>query len=110
MCRGTKTPKPPEIRALHHTFLIDVGAEKAGAEWFQPADHFFRTEVRGLAPAFDDDLAVLGIQSNDDAFRTKRSGNRAEGGSERSGAHDDLVSALCDKTAGTLGGSHPAPD
>ena len=38
---GAQAAEPVQVGALHHAFLIDVGAEEAAAVRLQPADHFF---------------------------------------------------------------------
>ena len=60
--RGAQAPEPVEIRALHHAFFIDIGAQEAAAVGLQLADHFFGREAGRFPPAFHHDAPVLRIE------------------------------------------------
>ena len=67
--RRAQPPEPIQIGALHHSFLIDVGAEEAGAIGLQSLDHLLGRELGCLAPSLDHDASVLGIERDDQALR-----------------------------------------
>ena len=66
--RRAQAAKPIEIRALHHAFFVDIGAEEAAAVRLELADDVFGGVVRRFAPALHDDAAVLGIERKQDLF------------------------------------------
>ena len=43
-----------------------MGVEEGGAVIFEPGDGFFRGESDGVLPAFDGDLAALGVDREDE--------------------------------------------
>ena len=60
---------------MHHAFFVDVGAEETAAVRFQAVDDFFRREVGGFLPTFHDDLAVLGVEGDQDLLGADRGGD-----------------------------------
>ena len=65
---GAQAAEPIEVGALHHAFLVDIGAEEAGAVGLERREHFFGGEVGGFLPAFDHDAAAFGIERDDQAL------------------------------------------
>ena len=76
--RRAKPPEPVEIGALHHAFLIHVGAQETGAVRFERMEHLFRGETGGFAPALHDDAAVLGIERDENALAADGVAQRRE--------------------------------
>ena len=113
---GAQTAKPVEVGALHHAFLIDVGAEETGAVGLERAQHLLGGEIGGLLPALDYDAAVFGIERNDEPVAAD---GVAHGGEERSvdarlgkrrRAHDHFSRSLFDQGPRPLDRSHAAAD
>ncbi len=58
--------EPFEIGATHSSFAVYIGAEKCGAERFESLHHIFCPNSQCLLPAFDHNLALGGVQRDDD--------------------------------------------
>src|SRR5579884_3557553 len=108
--RGAQAAEPIEVGALHHAFFVDIGAQEAAAEGLELAEDVLSGEPGRLTPAFDDDVAVFRIESDDDAFGSDEGGDFFEGGGEGGGSDDDAVSALVDEAYGPLDSADSAAD
>lgn len=56
----------------HGSFGVDVGVEEGGAVVLKPGDGFLRREVYVFLPAFDGDLATLGVNGEDELVFAER--------------------------------------
>src|ERR1019366_8836917 len=65
--RRAEAPEPVEVGALHHSFLIHIGAQKARAIRFERVENLFGGETGGLSPALHHDAAAFGIERDEDA-------------------------------------------
>src|SRR5579871_437483 len=110
LCGRAEATEPGEVGTLHHAFLIHVGAEKAAAIGLEAAEHFPGGEIGRFAPAFHDDLAVFGIERDDNAFGSDGRDDFFESRSEGRSADDDSIGTLIDQPSRAVGSPHTAAD
>ena len=67
----TQAAEPFEIGALHHAFLVHVGAEEAAAVGLERLQHSSAV-IGGFPPALHHDPAVLGVERNQEALAADR--------------------------------------
>src|SRR3954447_9185004 len=58
--------EPKQVCALHHAFLVYVGAQKAGAVGLELLDHVYSAPAGCLLPAFYHDVTIVAIKRNRD--------------------------------------------